>query len=176
VGLDDAWIRSVRSAATHASQYSSCFISYSTEDVQFAERFYHDLQKAGVRCWFAPRDIRAGRKIHQQIEEAIRTSDRLLLIISESSMSREWVQTEIAQARQHESREKRQMLFPISLVPFEKIRQWTAPDPDTGSDTAREIRGYFIPDFSNWRNEAAYEAGLRQVLDGLRADAPPIPE
>jgi len=185
VGLDDAWIRHVRSLAEQVStaaqlnprgllplQFSSCFISYSTEDDEFAGRLYHDLQGAGVRCWFAPRDIRAGRKIHQQIEEAIRTSDRLLLIISESSMTREWVRTEIAQAREHEYREKRQMLFPISVVPFERIRGWTFPDPDSGKDAAREIREYFIPDFSNWRNQAAYEVAFRRLLDGLRLDAP----
>jgi hypothetical protein len=46
-----------------------------------------DLQARGVRCWFAPYDIKGGRKIHEQIDEPIRLHDRLLLILSEQSMS-----------------------------------------------------------------------------------------
>lgn len=65
--------------------------------------------------------------------------DRLLLILSEHSMSSEWVKTEIANARQREIREDRQMLFPISLVPFEKIREWKAFDADNGKDSDTRV-------------------------------------
>ena len=85
-------------------QYYSCFISYSTRDQEFAERLHADLQAKGVRCWFAPHDIHGGQKIHEQIDEAIRLHDRLLLILSEHSMSSEWVKTEIAKARRRETK------------------------------------------------------------------------
>ncbi|HEX5106252.1 MAG TPA: toll/interleukin-1 receptor domain-containing protein, partial [Pirellulaceae bacterium] len=52
--------------------FYSCFISYSTKDQDFADRLYADLQARGVRVWFAPHDIQGGRKIHEQIDEAIR--------------------------------------------------------------------------------------------------------
>jgi TIR domain len=64
----------------------SCFTSYSTQDQPFADRLYLDLQSRGIRCWFAPHDIQGGRKIYEQIDEAIRVYDKLLLILSESSM------------------------------------------------------------------------------------------
>ncbi len=57
---------------TQPFEFYSCFISYSTKDQEFADRLYADLQAKGVRCWFAPHDIRGGRKIHEQIDEAIR--------------------------------------------------------------------------------------------------------
>jgi hypothetical protein len=38
-------------------------------------------------AWFAPHNIQGGKKIHEQIDEAIRVYDRLLLILSENSMS-----------------------------------------------------------------------------------------
>jgi hypothetical protein len=151
-------------------QFYSCFISYSTKDQDFAERLYADLQAKGVRCWFAPHDIQAGKKIHQQIDEAIRIYERLLLIMSDHSMSSEWVKTEIANARQREVREKRQMLFPISLVLFERINAWQAFDADTGKDSAREIREYFIPDFSNWQNADSYQQAFHRLLRDLRAE------
>jgi hypothetical protein len=86
-------------------------------------------------------------------------------------MKSEWVKTEIANARQREVLEKRQMLFPITLVPFERIRDWKAFDADTGKDSAREIREYFIPDFSNWQHNESYESELRRLLRDLNAES-----
>jgi len=67
------------------------------------------------------------------------------------------VKTEIAHARQKEINEQRQVLFPISLVSFSRIRHWKLPDADTGTDSAREIRELFIPDFSNWKHQDQYQ-------------------
>jgi uncharacterized protein YjbI with pentapeptide repeats len=151
-------------------QFYSCFISYSTKDQDFADRLYADLQDRRVRCWFAPHDIHGGKKIHEQIDEAIGLYDRLLLILSEHSITSEWVKTEIGNARQREVKEKRQMLFPISLVPFEKVKEWRAFDADTGKDSAREIREYFIPDFSNWKDHDSYQQAFQRLLRDLRAE------
>jgi uncharacterized protein YjbI with pentapeptide repeats len=150
-------------------QFYSCFISDSTQDQNFAERIHADLQNKGVRCWFAPHDIQGGRKIHEQIDEAIRLNDRLLLILSDHSMNSEWVKTEIAHARQKELNEHRQVLFPISVVPFERIKAWKNFDADTGKDSAREIREYFIPDFTNWKTDHdAYTKAIERLLKDLR--------
>ncbi len=80
---------------------------HSTGDQEFAERLYKDLQGNGVRCWFATHDIQGGRKVHEQLDEAIRLHDKLLLILSEHSMNSPWVKTEIANARELEQREKK---------------------------------------------------------------------
>jgi uncharacterized protein YjbI with pentapeptide repeats len=153
-----------------AVQFNSCFISYATEDQPFADQFYTDLQNNSVRCWFAPHAIQGGKKIYEQIDEAIRVYDRLLLILSDASMNSEWVKTEIANARQREIREGRKMLFPISLVPFDPaVKNWKAFDADTGKDLAREIREYFIPDFSNWRDPASYRLAFERLLRDLKA-------
>jgi Pentapeptide repeats (8 copies)/TIR domain len=58
--------------ASGAVQFYSCFISYSTKDQGFADRLHADLQNNGVRCWFAPHDVQGGKKLHEQIDEAIR--------------------------------------------------------------------------------------------------------
>jgi len=151
-------------------QYYSCFISSSTRDQEFAERLHADLQAKGVRCWFAPHDIQAGRKIHEQIDEAIRTYDKLLLILSEHSMSSSWVKTEIANAREREEREAKQLLFPITLVAVEEVKQWKLFDADRGVDSAREIREYFLPDFRNWdKDSRAYQAALERLIRDLKA-------
>jgi TIR domain/Pentapeptide repeats (8 copies) len=157
----------IDSVAAERPVHCSCFISYSTADQEFAELLHSDLEANGIRCWFAPHHVRGGKKLLEQIDEAIGTSQRLLLILSTDSMSSNWVRTEVANARQREVVEGRQMLFPIRIVPFEVVRQWKAFDPDTGTDSAREIREYHIPDFTNWRDREKYAISLTRLLMDL---------
>jgi hypothetical protein len=70
-GLPDKLIEYLPSLLEEAIQFYSCFISYSTKDQDFADRLYSDLQNKGVRCWFAPHHVQGGKKIHEQIDEAI---------------------------------------------------------------------------------------------------------
>jgi len=169
-GVPDEFIQYVPSLISgKAIQYYSCFISYSTRDQEFADRLHADLQSKGVRCWFAPEDMKAGRKLHEQIPEAIRLYDKLMLVLSENSMRSEWVKTEIRHARKDEAREKRRKLFPISLVTFDKIQEWEAPD-DTAKDMAVEIREYYIPDFANWKDHDEYMKAFERLMRDLNLD------
>jgi hypothetical protein len=123
-----------------------------------------------VRCWFAPHHLQPGKKLHEQIDEAIRMYDKLLLILSQDSMNSEWVKTEIAKARKREIREGRRMLFPVSLASFETLRDWECFDADTGKDSAREIREYYIPnDFANWKNHDSYQKAFDSLLKALKS-------
>jgi uncharacterized protein YjbI with pentapeptide repeats len=169
-GLPDALIDYLPSLLNEPIQFYSCFISYSTDDQEFADRLYADLQNKGVRCWFAPHDMQAGKKIHEQIDEAIRVYQRLLLILSPASMDSEWVRTEIAKARKRELREKRRMLFPVRLVNFEALRDWECFDADAGKDSAREIREYYVPDFSNWKDHDCYQREFDKLLRDLKLE------
>ncbi|HKQ03861.1 MAG TPA: toll/interleukin-1 receptor domain-containing protein [Blastocatellia bacterium] len=151
-----------------AIQFYSCFISYSEKDKEFAKRLYFRMRNAHLRVWFAPEDIQGGKKVHEQLERAIQMQDRLLIVLSESSMRSEWVMTEIRNARHAEIREGRRKLFPIRLVNFDAIKQWRCFDADTGKDLAVELREYFIPDFSNWKDYAAFEDSFDRLLRDLK--------
>jgi hypothetical protein len=85
-------------------------------------------------------------------------------------MNSEWVKTEIAKARKREIRENRRMLFPVRLVDFRPLRDWECFDADTGKDSAREIREYFIPDFSNWKNHDSYEEVFDHLMKALKSE------
>jgi hypothetical protein len=158
----------VRTLVRRPFEFYSCFISYSSKDEEFARRLYTDLDIRGVSCWFAPEDIHGGRKIEEQIDQAIRLYERLLLILSSYSMNNEWVKTEIAKARQREMQEKRQVLFLVRLLSYEAIREWKYFDADMGKDSARKVRECFIPDFSNWKNYDSYQAAFRRLLRDLK--------
>jgi len=167
-GVPDNFIEYMASLVGTGVEFYSLFISYSTKDQEFAERIHTDLQAKGVRCWFAPHDMRSGKKVHEQIDEAIRVYDKLLLILSPASMESEWVKTEISKARKREIREGKRILFPIRLCSFETLRDWECFDADAGKDSAREIREYFIPDFSNWKDHDSYRLAFDRLLKDLQ--------
>src|SRR5260370_42169425 len=52
---------------------------------------------------------------------------------------------------------QKHVLFLLRLVSFEAIWDWECCDADRGKDSAREIREYFIPDFSHWKNHDEYQ-------------------
>ena len=55
-------------------------------------------------------------------------------------------------------------------VDFKTIGNWACFDADTGKDSAREIREYFIPDFSNWKDHDSFEQAFTRLLRDLKAD------
>jgi uncharacterized protein YjbI with pentapeptide repeats len=172
-GVPENFIQYLPSLLGTGIEFYSLFISYSTVDEDFAKRLYADLQAKGVRCWFAPHSMRSGEKIHEQIDQAIRVYDRLLLILSPSSITSNWVKTEIANARLREASERKRVLYPIRLCPFETLRDWKCFDADTGVDSAREIREYFIPDFSNWKEHDPYQKAFDALMKDLNKKADP---
>jgi hypothetical protein len=82
-----------------------------------------------------------------------------------------WVETELRAALRREQRGKRQFLFPIRIMSWEPVRDWKCFDSDTGKDLARAVREYHIPDFSNWKDHDAFEAGFARLFRDLKAEA-----
>ena len=160
-------------AARHARQSDSIDLvktgSYSHKDEPFARKLYYALTTNDLRVWYAPEDMKGGEKLHEQIDQAIQVHDRLLLVLSEQSMNSEWVKTEIYKARQREIKENRRILFPVALVTFEKIKAWEFFDADTGKDLAREIREYYIPNFTNWTDYDNFQQEFAKLLRDLKA-------
>ena len=151
-------------------QFYSCFISYSSQDEAFARRLHARLEAEKLRVWFAPEDMRGGRKTREQIDEAIRVYDRLLLILSENSMNSDWVKWEIKKACKKEKDTGRNVLFPIGLAPYKKIESWKCLDLDGGEDLAAKVRDYHIPDFSQWKHEDDFEKAFAELMHELRRE------
>jgi len=75
-----------------------CCAKFLSKDQSFVERLYADLQARGIRCWFAPEDLKSGDKIRVRIDESIRIHDKLLLVLSAGSIVRSWVEKEVETA------------------------------------------------------------------------------
>jgi hypothetical protein len=70
---------------------------------------------------------------------------------------------------QKEEQQNRHVLFPISIVTFDKLRTWECFDADGGVDTARKIREYHIPDFSSWTDPESYRIAFEHLVRDLKS-------
>jgi hypothetical protein len=142
--------------------FYTCFISYSSKNQIFAERLYVDLQSRGVRCWFAPEDLKTGDKIRPRIDESIRLYDKLLLVLSEHSVASQWVEQEVETALAKERKENQTVLFPIRL-------DKTVMNVEVGwSALIRNTRS--IGDFTRWKHHDTYQKALDRLLQDLKAE------
>jgi predicted ATPase len=73
----------------------SVFISYSHLDKAVADAICVDLEKAGIRCWIAPRDIAPGLDWPTAISNAIAASHIMVLVFSSHSNSSQDVGREL---------------------------------------------------------------------------------
>ncbi len=155
-----------RPVTAYDLSYFSCFISYSSKDQRFAERLYDDLRKQGIRCWFAPEDLRIGERLRTGIDESIRKYDKLLLVLSKNSISSDWVEKEVETAMERERIERERGQSQAVLLPIRL------------DDTVMEIKSGWpadirrarnIGDFRQWENLAAYEKSLKRLLRDLMA-------
>lgn len=162
-GVPDIFIEYAASLANKSIEFYSAFISYSSKDEDLAKRLYADLQAKGVRCWFAPEDLKIGEKFRTRIDEAIRLHDKLLLILSENSLKSDWVEAEVESALERERKEKRVVLFPVRLD--SAIMDFSDGWP------AHIGRTRHIGDFTGWKNHDSYQQAFDRLLRDLKAKA-----
>jgi uncharacterized protein YjbI with pentapeptide repeats len=159
-GLPDALIDYLPSLLNEPFQFYSCFISYSSKDRAFAERLHADLQNNGVRCWFAQEDMKIGDRIRPRIDETIRLYDKLLLVLSKTSVASQWVEQEVETALARERQQKTTILFPVRI-------DNTVITLETGWPALiRNTRN--IGDFRRWKTHDAYQKAFNQLLRDLK--------
>ena len=74
------------------------FVSHVTEDRSAAMEIVGELERRGVPCWVAPRNVRPGKPFDDEIAEAIDASRAMLLIFSERCNDSEYIRREITVA------------------------------------------------------------------------------
>jgi hypothetical protein len=74
------------------------FVSYSNKDKPVADAVVAGLEKSGIRCWVAPRDITPGRSWGEAIISAIEGSRFMVIILSGNSNRSKQVIREVERA------------------------------------------------------------------------------
>lgn len=162
-GLPDHLVQDYRAFHTNPIQFYSCFISYSSKDDAFTAKLHRDLTAEGIKAWRAPDDLKIGDKLRPRIDEAILLHDKLLLVLSENSISSAWVESEVEAALEKERRNpEHTVLFPVRLD--ESVME-------TSVAWASEIRRTrHIGDFGTWTNEPEYARALQRLIKDLKQD------
>lgn len=139
--------------------YHSCFISYASEDQHFVDILQRDLQREGVRCWFAPVSLQPGDKFPERIADAIQRYDTLLLILSKHALRSGWVKKEVELARQKEGSRKQQVLVPVRLdASIINNPGW--------ANFIKDKR--HIANFEHWKHPSIYQKEFQGLLFALR--------
>jgi hypothetical protein len=74
------------------------FVSHVSEDRDAATQVVEELERRGLRCWIAPRNVRPGRPFDDEIASAIETCQAMLLIFSERCNDSEYIRREVTVA------------------------------------------------------------------------------
>jgi len=140
------------------------FISYGSPDAEFAQKLKCDLKRNGVSTWFFEDDAEFGQKLHQMMRQNIGKYDRVLLICSELSLTRNGVLYEIEQALAKEAREGgSSRILPVSTDAFVFSEGFKQTEVD------QELNDRVIADFST---PEKYDTQLPRLLSSLRIKKP----
>ena len=94
------------------------FLSYASDDSEWASKLNQDLEKRGIKTFFAPRDIEPGTKFPPSLVDAIENSRTFAVIVSPKSMESAWVEDECGRAQSRaNARKDPKRIIPILYQP-----------------------------------------------------------
>ena len=104
------------------------FLSHQSLDAEIIKIFAQLLETTEHQCWYAPRDIPAGRPYQSAVVDAIKDCDAMIVFVSSNTEKSEYVPMEVERATHY-----RKPLFPVrientgiphSLELFLSTKQW----------------------------------------------------
>lgn len=91
------------------------FVSHSTQDRAFVEKLATDLRTNGVDAWYSGWEIRPGDSLRSKIEEGLGGCEYFIIVLSKSSITRPWVQTELDAATVRKIGGKVSKIIPVKI-------------------------------------------------------------
>ena len=98
-----------------AATSARVFISYASHDAEVAQKVCSALEAAGLPCWMAPRDVKAGAQYADAIVRAINQARTVVLVLSGSAVVSSHVAREVERAA---SKRKQIIAFRIDGAPL----------------------------------------------------------
>lgn len=132
------------------------FISHASEDARIADGLCAFLERAGIDCWIAPRDVTPGREYAAEILDGIESSAVFVLLLSAQANRSPFVRRELERAA---SKDK-----PVFLVRIEDV----APDRSLELFVSSEhwIDAWQEPVEAHWVRLADAIQGRRAAASG----------
>jgi TolB-like protein/tetratricopeptide (TPR) repeat protein len=74
------------------------FISYASQDAAITHSVVENLERSGIKCWIAPRDVTPGSQYADEIVAAINDTKIIVLVLSEHAVASPHVGREVERA------------------------------------------------------------------------------
>lgn len=136
-----------------SSRAMRVFVSHSHHDREFVDRLAASLKEAGFDIWVDRGELRAGDNLVESLDEALRGSDAVIVVMSPNFVDSPWLSHELAAAASREFSEERRLIIPVLLA-------------DT--EVPVFLRDRVYADF-----RGTFEEGFRTLVSGLRAKGRP---
>lgn len=91
------------------------FICHASEDKAAARELAQSMKRLGADVWFDEWEIRVGDSIVQKIDQALGAVSHLIVLLSEKSIKRPWVQKELSSALIRQLSERSITVLPLRL-------------------------------------------------------------
>ncbi len=141
----------------------SGFISHSSKDKRFCERLHKDLRARNIRLWYFSEDAKWGEPVWGEIDRSIKIYDKLIVVCSKNSLTSGPVLREIERALNREDKERKSILFPITIDSY-VFEEWEHP-------RKLDVLAKVVGDFRGWNRSAAkYGAAFKKLLKELKAE------
>jgi len=146
---------------------STAFVSYSREDLEFVLRLAKDLKAKGAKVWMDKLDLRPGQRWEIEVQTALDGCQRMLVILSPTSVASSNVLAEAAFAID-EGKEVIPVLVRECKIPF-RLRPFQYADFRSEYTVGlEELFATLIGVQAATPNGAAAEAGDRERLEEER--------
>jgi len=89
---------------------AALFVSHVHEDRGAAMAITEELERRGIRCWIAPRDVNPGMPFDDEIADALDASQAVLLIFSDRCNGSDYIRREVTVAG-----ESRKLIMPFRI-------------------------------------------------------------
>jgi TIR domain len=83
------------SRASETSERWFVFVCHASEDKDLARQIATDFHNAGIETFFDEWDITAGESVRARIDEGLTASTHVLVLLTDSSLAKPWVNAEI---------------------------------------------------------------------------------
>ena len=149
------------------------FISHSAQNREVADAICAALEKAAIRCWVAPRDVRPGRSFPGEITRAIQQSKVMLLIFSSHSNNSEQVLREVQLATDSRLPIIRFRIEDVALT--DDLRYFLSTPTLAGCADSSAFKTYRAPRTRDQRaaRPIRRSQGKNVVIDDVPVAAPP---
>jgi hypothetical protein len=159
-GIPSKFIAYVNTLSEEAFVNCSCFISYSNDDRDFAEKLRTDLRNNGIHCWYIPEEMKIEDKAQHNIEQSIRIHEKQILVLSKNSLTHQWMEKEIENENERALKKKKNVLIPVrtDTACLENEQAWMVDLRNSGD----------VLNFTDWQNPGFYQKTLKQLLAVLK--------